>query len=338
MPGLFDPITIAGLTLKNRIVLPPMGTRRATPDGAITEVHLAHYAARAQAGVGLVIIEHSYIAKQGRFVRQQIGVHDDSLIPGLRSLAEAVRQAGAAVCLQINHAGAMAQREIIGEQPVAPSAVLPSRWTAPSQEPTDREVPRPLAREEVKGIVDLFAKAAERAVAAGFDAVEVHGAHGYLLSEFASPLTNQRADEYGGSLEGRFRLTMEILREVRSRLGAAYPLFYRFGADDLLPGGLTPADARAIAPGLVEAGADVLDISGGVGGYGERFKDEGYFVPLAQGVKQASGATVVGVGNIRDPHYADRVVREGSVDLVAVGRAQLQDAEWAAKAAAALAT
>ncbi|MHB1416945.1 MAG: NADH:flavin oxidoreductase [Chloroflexota bacterium] len=338
MPGLFDPITIAGLTLKNRLVLPPMGTRRATPEGAITEAHLAHYAARARAGVGLVIVEHSYVEEKGRFVLQQVGVHDDSLIPGLRRLAEAVRQAGAAICLQINHAGAMAQRDVIGEQPVAPSAALPPYWTAPSPEPADREPPRALTREEIKRIVDLFAKAAERAVAAGFDAVEVHGAHGYLLSEFASPLTNRRTDEYGGSLEGRFRLTMEILREIRSRLGAAYPLLYRFGADDLLPGGLTPADARAIAPRLVEAGADVLDISGGLGGYGERFKHEGYFVPLAQGVKQASGATVIGVGNIRDPHYADKVVREGLIDLVAVGRAQLQDADWAAKAAAVLAT
>ena len=198
-------------------------------------------------------------------------------------------------------------------------------------------MPRPLSRDEIAGIVDAFAAAAGRAVAAGFDAVEVHGAHGYLLSQFASPLLNRRQDEYGGDLAGRFRLPLAVLGAVRAQVGTAYPLFYRLGADDLMPGGLTPGDAQAIAPVLQAAGVDVIDVSGGIGGDGSLvYKEQGWFVPLAESVKRASGATVIGVGGIVDPGYADAVVREGRVDLVAVGRAQLKDPEWAAKAAALL--
>jgi NADPH2 dehydrogenase len=174
-------------------------------------------------------------------------------------------------------------------------------------------------------------------VEAGFDAVEIHGAHGYLLSQFASPVTNRRDDEYGGDLAGRFRLAREVIAEVRSRLGPEYPLFFRLGADDLVPDGLAPEEAQQAAPLLLAAGVDVLDVSGGIGGGGiDMYQEQGFFVPLAHGIKKASGATVIGVGNIREPEYADRVVREGLVDLVAVGRAQGEDPRWAVKARQAL--
>ncbi|MHB1417194.1 MAG: NADH:flavin oxidoreductase [Chloroflexota bacterium] len=325
MPGLFDPLTIGTMQLKNRIVMPPMGTRLAEADGAINDEHISHYTARARAGVGLVIVEHSYTDKRGCARLDQVGAYDDVLIPGLRRLADEVHRAGAAICLQINHAGALAPREATGEQPAGPSDVPPPQAT---------EAPRALTQDEIRGIVESFARAAERAVAASFDAVEVHGSHGYLLSQFASPITNKRTDEYGGDLQGRFRFPLEVLRAVRSRLPADYPLFYRLGADDLLPDGLMPDEARAIAPSILQAGVDVIDVSGGLGGSGrERFTEQGFFVPLAHSIKEASGAIVIGVGNIRDPQYADEVVREGLIDLVAVGREQLRHAEWAAKAA-----
>lgn len=328
MPGLLDPITIRGLTLRNRIVLPPMNTRASPPDGSVTDKHVAHYAARARAGVALIVVEHAYVSRQGRYRATQLGACDDALVPGLRRLVDEVHAAGAAICLQLNHAGAKAIVEAAGERPAGPSDVSP---------PGDRREPRPLTKVEIVAIVRDFGEAARRAVAAGFDGVEVHGAHGYLLSQFASPLTNRRRDEYGGDLRGRFRLPLAVVREVRSRLPAAMPLLYRLGADDLLAGGLAPAEACQVAPHLLAAGVDVIDVSGGLGGAGsDVFTQQGFFVPLAHRIKEASGAVVIGVGNIRDPLYADRVVREGLIDLVAVGRAQLEDAEWAAKAARAL--
>lgn len=328
MAGLFDPLTIKGLTLKNRIVLPPMGTRLSPPDGSVSEAQIAHYLARARAGVGLIIVEHAYVHPKGRFRATQLGVYDDALLPGLRRLVDEIHAAGAAICLQINHSGAKAFPEVIGEQPAGPSAVIP---------PGSEAEPRALTTAEIEEIVGAFAAAARRAWAAGFDAVEVHGAHGYLLSQFASPITNRRTDAYGGDLWGRFRLPLDVVAAVRDALPADYPVFYRLGADDLIPGGVTPEEAKQVAPRLLRAGANVLDISGGVGGDGSTvYNHEGYFVPLAESIKQASGATVIGVGRIRDPRFADAVVREGRIDLVAVGRAQLEDATWAAKAAQAL--
>ncbi len=187
-------------------------------------------------------------------------------------------------------------------------------------------------------VVVEFAAAARRAQAAGFDAVEVHGAHGYLLSQFASPLTNQREDEYGGSLWGRFKLPLDVIGAVRDALPADYPILYRFGADDLMAGGLTPDEAVQVAPRLLRAGVDLLDVSGGLGGDGSLvYKQQGFFVPLAARVKQASGGLVVGIGAITEPDYADRVIREGQVDLVAVGRPILKDPHWATAALAQLA-
>ncbi|MHB1007439.1 MAG: NADH:flavin oxidoreductase [Chloroflexota bacterium] len=325
MPGLFSPLTIKSLTVKNRIVMPPMGTRLSPPDGSLSEQQLAHYLARARAGVGLIIVEHAYVARKGRYRATQLGVWDDGLVPGLRRLTDEVHGLGGAICLQLNHAGGKAFPAVIGEQPAGPSAV---------KSPDSDCVPRALTRGEIVEIVDAFAAAAGRAVAAGFDGVEVHGAHGYLLSQFASPLLNIREDEYGGDLAGRFELPLAVLAAVRARVGEAYPLFYRLGADDLMPGGMIPDEARAIAPVLLAAGVDVIDVSGGIGGDGSLvYKEQGWFVPLAESIKRASGATVIGVGGIIDPRYADAVVREGRLDLVAVGRAQLKDPEWTTKAA-----
>jgi NADPH2 dehydrogenase len=325
MPGLFSPITIQGLTLKNRIVMPPMANHMAGDDGAVLDRHIAHYAARAGAQVGLVVVEHAYVDRGGRAGETQLGIHEDSLIPGLRRLADAIRAGGAASAIQITHAGGRTTAAVAGGQPVAPSAVA---------DPMSGETPRSLSAGEIGALTGAFTRAARRAVEAGFDIIEIHGAHGYLLGQFLSPLTNHRTDRYGGDLKGRFTFAREVIAAVRSAAGQTFPLFYRLGADDLTPGGLTPEDGARAAKLLAEAGIDVIDVSGGYGGTGrDRFQEQGFFVPLAEAVRKASGIPVIGVGNIRDPEYADRVVREGRIDLAAIGRALLADPLWAQKAA-----
>ena len=324
MAHLFDPLRVRHCTLRNRIVMPPIATERATPRGEVTEKHLQHYAAIAQDGPGLVIVEHTYIRPDGRVSDRQLGAHDDALVPGLARLAKAIKTHGAAACLQITHCGSRTSRELIGAQPV-------SAWTIPV--PPDSEAPRPLRVDELRQMEADYVAAARRAQAAGFDAVEIHGAHGYLLGQFVSPITNRRTDDYGGSVENRLRFPCEVIAAVKDAVGGEMLVLYRFGADDLTPGGLTPDDAETVVPMLVKAGVDVLDVSGGLGGSGrDRFAEQGYFVLLAARVKRAAGIPTIGVGNVRDPDYAERAIRDGRVDLIAVGRAQLADPNWASNA------
>lgn len=327
MPDLFTPFEVKGLRLKNRIVMPPMANYLCSEDGTVTEALRDHYARRAGKGVALVIVEHSYVLPSGRAHKKQLGIHDDAVIPGLSALVEAVHALGAAIGIQITHAGSNTGSDVLEEVPLAPSAV-------PHPVKEGAETPRELGRGDLAAIRDAFAAAAERAVKAGFDAVEVHGAHGYLLNQFFSPLTNRRSDEYGGSLERRTLFPREVIAAVRSVLGPDRCLFYRFGADDQLPGGVTTDDARKAAPLLKEAGVDVLDLSGGM--CGARKSGEGFFLYLAEAVKPSAGVPVMITGGLGDPRLADRVIREGVADLVGIGRALLADPDWAVKAAAAL--
>lgn len=325
MPGLFDPITINGLTLKNRIVMPPMAIRQANDAGEVLEKHIDHYAARARARVGLIIVEHTYVQKSGRAGDTQLAISDDAHIPGLRRLADAIRAGGAASAIQITHAGSKTTRALIGREPAAPSDVA---------DPISGETSRALTAEEISATVGAYSEGARRAAAAGFDAIELHGAHGYLLGQFLSPLTNRRNDRYGGDLNGRLTFAREVIGAVRGAVGKNFPLFYRLGADDLTPGGLTPEEGRQAAARLADAGIDCIDVSGGLIGTGrDRYTEQGFFVALAEGIKRAVQLPVIGVGNIRDAKYADGVVREGRIDLVAIGRALLENPGWAEEAA-----
>lgn len=320
MPGLFDAIEIKGMRLKNRLVMPPMATKMATEEGEVTDRHIKHYTTRAKGGVGLIIVEHTYVSKDGKMSPRQIGLYDDKLIPGLQRLVEAIHCEGAKVVIQLTHAGAKATRDIIGKQPVGPWNIIPLKGS---------EVPRPLTTLEIKTIVAAFGEAARRAIDAGFDSIELHGAHGFLLCQFLSPYTNRRNDAYGSDLIRRLRFPLETIKEVKSRLGKNTPLFYRFGADDMVEGGLTRQEAKLAAPHLEQAGVDVLDISGGLcGSAHERFTEQGYFVPLAEGIKEVVKVPVIGVGNITEPEYADRIVREGRVDMVAFGRVLLSNPDF----------
>ncbi|OGO36978.1 MAG: hypothetical protein A2147_10645 [Chloroflexi bacterium RBG_16_57_8] len=325
MPGLFDAIDIRGLKLKNRIVMAPMATSMATPEGEVTDRHIKHYTARAKGGVGLVILEHTYILKSGQLSPNQLALYSDRLVPGLRRLVQAIHDEGAKVCIQLTHAGAKASSAVIREQPVGPSTVTV---------PGGKEAPRQLAPAEIAAVAVAFAEAARRAMEAGCDAVELHGAHGFLIGQFLSPYTNKRQDAYGGGLQARLKFPAEVVHQVRAKLPANIALFYRFGADDMVEGGLTPEDARMAAPLLEQAGVDVLDVSGGLGGGGsDRYTEQGYFVPLASGIKETVKIPVIGVGNITEAEYADWIVREGKVDLVAVGRKLLSDPGFPREAA-----
>jgi NADPH2 dehydrogenase len=325
MPGLFDPIIIKGLLLKNRIVMPPMATGMATEDGEVTDRHIKHYTTRASGGVGLIIIEHTYVSEDGKGREGQMGLYDDRLIPGLKRLVEAIHAEGAKVIIQLTHAGAKAPSNITGKQPSGPWNIILPKCS---------ESPRSLTVPEIKTIVMRFGDAAYRAVEAGFDSVELHGAHGYLLCQFLSPYANQRNDEYGGNLAKRLLFPTKVIKEVKTKLGKNMPLFYRFGADDMLDGGLTRQEAKLAAQHLEQAGVDVIDVSGGIGGDGRMsFTEQGYFVPLAEGIKEMVKVPVIGVGNITDSEFADSIIRERKVDMVALGRKLLSDPEFPKQAA-----
>ena len=317
MVGLLDPLEVKGLVLKNRIAMPPMHTGLATAEGAVTDSLVEHYVRRSRA-LGLVIVEHNYVSPAGKLSERQLGIHDDGLVSGLERLSSGIHATGTPVVTQINHAGRSASMEIIGMQPLAPS---PSGSA------------RELRVEEIEALAEAFASAAERAMKAGFDGVEVHGAHGFLLNQFFSPLTNRRRDNYGGSLEKRMRFPLDVVRRVREKIGGRL-LLYRLGSDDLDPAGTQIEDSQKFAVKLEEAGVDIIDVSGGVcGSRPEELQGrQGYFVPQAQQIKKAVDIPVIGVGGITDPEYADKLIRERRVDLVAVGKELLKDPDWATKA------
>lgn len=312
------------MTLQNRLVLPPMRSGKAAVNGDVTNDLIEHYLNLSD-GPSLVIVEHAYILDGGKSLTQ-LGISDDTHIPGLSKLATAIHSNGAATVIQINHVGSMASSKVIGSQPQGPSAIIHPRNR-------DQEVPKAMTQGEIEKVIQAFAQAATRAAEAGFDGVEVHCSHGYLNSQFMSPITNQRQDEYGGTPENRVRVAAQSVQAIRRVVGNDYPIFCRFGARDYMPGGLELSESMVMATSLVNAGVDVLDVSGGLCGIeppGE--KEQGFFIPEAEALKTAIGAIVIGVGGIIEPHFADEAIRKNRVDLVAVGRAMLNDGSWCKKA------
>ncbi len=324
-PGLLSPFRVKNLELRNRLVMPPMATSMAGENGHLTPSHVEHYRKRAAAGVGLIIFEHAYIHPGGKSKPGQAAIDRDEMVTGFREVTGAVKGEGAAIALQITHAGSAADPGSPGLRRVGPSAVAHPTWGT---------VPEELTADEIAQIVGWFGEAAKRAIAAGFDAAEIHGAHGYLLNQFLSPLTNVRTDEYGGSPENRMRLPLEVVRAVREAVGPDYPLLYRLGAWDGTKGGLMIDDAARVARALVEAGVDVVDVSGGMCGSRPDFLQgvQGYFVPLAARIRKEAGVPVICAGGITEPEFANRLVKYDRVDLVGVGRAMLADPGWARKA------
>ena len=318
MAGLLDPLNVKGVTLRNRIVMPPMQSGRASFEGAVTK-KLVNFYVRRSSALGLPIVEHAYVSALGKIGPKQLGIYDDSLVPGFEKLASGIHSVGAPAVVQISHAGAVANKKVIGQTPVGPCT---------------RDKTRMLEKEELYTLIDDYGAAADRAVKAGFDGVELHGAHGYLLNQFFTPLLNKRSDEFGGSLANRMRFPLMVVAKVRQRLGNRL-LLYRLGSDDLAPMGTQIEDAIVFALKLKEAGVDILDVSGGMcGSEPKQLRQiKGYFVPQAQKIKNIVKVPVIGVGGIREAEFADKLVRDGRVDLVAVGRALWHDNEWPQKAA-----
>lgn len=320
---LSTPIEIRGFKIRNRIVLPPMATELATEKGEVTDEMMKHYDERSKAP-GIVIVEHTYVMLNGKASLKQLGIYSDELISGLSRLAETIKKNGAVALIQLNHAGGRTSSSIIGEKPIAPSRI---------KIPPLTEEPREITLQDIINIKEAFKKAAERAVKAGFDGVEIHGAHGFLLNQFFSPITNKRLDAYGGTLEKRMKLPLEIVRDVRKIIGEKKILSYRLGADDLMPGGITIKDSIKMALKLEEEGVDIINVSGGLcGSRPPQLTGQGYFIPQAEEIKRNVKIPVIGVGGIRDPDYANELVKMGKVDMVAVGRAMLENPKWAEEA------
>ncbi|MFQ6087109.1 MAG: NADH:flavin oxidoreductase, partial [Candidatus Bathyarchaeia archaeon] len=292
LAGLLDPLEVKGLTLKNRIVMPPMHTGLATTEGAVTDNLVEHYVRRSKA-LGLLIVEHSYVSLGGRLSERQLGIYEDGLVHGLEKLSSSIHATGTPAVIQINHAGRSANMEITGMQPVAPSS---------------SENARELRVEEIEALTESFALAAERAIRAGFDGVEVHGAHGFLLNQFFSPLTNRRRDKYGGSLENRMRFPLEVVERVKEKVRGRL-LLYRLGSDDLDPAGTQIEDSQKFAVKLEEAGVDIMDVSGGLcGSRPDQLQNrQGYLIPQAQQIKEVINIPVIGVGGITEPEYANKL-------------------------------
>ncbi|MDN5362492.1 MAG: hypothetical protein PWP70_1539, partial [Moorella sp. (in: firmicutes)] len=318
---------IGKMQLKNRMVMPPMETNYAYGDGSVTGRLVAYHEERARGGVSLIIVEASYVHITGKGFKNGLGIYSDRLIPGLRRLVEAVHAHGAKIAIQLFHGGRQAHSELTGQPLLAPS---------PIPDPTVGEIPKELTKDEINMLVKAFAEAARRAKTAGFDAIEIHGAHGYLLDEFLSPFSNKRADEYGGSLENRMRFPLEVVRAVRQAVGPEFPIIYRMSADEKVPGGLTLDETKVVAQRLEQEGINALHVSAGV--YASApwviqpmYLPRGCLVDLAQGIKSVVKIPVIAVGRINDPEVAEDILKAGKADLISFGRGLLTDPEMPKK-------
>jgi NADPH2 dehydrogenase len=325
MPSLFESFTIKGLQVKNRIVMSPMCQYLANGDGTITDWHFVHYGARAAGGVGLIIVEASGVENRGRITDRDIGLYSDEHIPGLQRLVDYCHTFGSKVGIQLAHAGR--KSEVVEEANVAPSAIpFSEKYRTPHELTTD----------EIQKIVEAFGQAARRAVAAGFDTVEIHGAHGYLIHEFLSPYSNRRTDEYGGSQANRMRFAMDVIRRVKREIPEDMPLLMRVSASEYEAAGYTPDEMAEMVKQFKEAGVDMMDVSSG-GNYPiPPTHYPGYQVKFADQVRRAAELPVIAVGRLDSPQLAEEVVRNQRADLVAVGRGLLRDPHWAKSAAVAL--
>ncbi len=323
---LNTPIKIGAMEVKNRLVMAPMATAKSTEDGKITPEIRGYYHEKTAGGyIGLVIMEHSYISPEGQAGRRQISIAGDDDINGLKSVVEMVHKNGSPIMAQINHAGGAAKSEITGRPALGASAVSTPRYEA---------APCEMTAEDIKKTVRDFAAAALRAKQAGFDGVELHSAHGYLLNQFYSPLSNKRRDAYGGdTIEGRVRLHIEIIQAVRAAVGGDYPLALRLGACDYMEGGTVLEDSVAAARLLEKAGLDLLDISGGFCGYVRPdASGQGYFGELTEAIKGAVHIPVILTGGITEGAAAEKLLEQGKSDLIGVGREIVKDSLWAKRA------
>ncbi len=330
MSALFSPFTLCSVTLRNRIAMSPMCMYTAGEDGLATDWHLAHLVSRAVGGAGLIITEATAVEARGRISPNDLGLWDDAQVEPLSRIVRLCKAQGAVMCTQLAHAGRKAwsaQKGIGPAQPIAPSAVShDADWVAPQA----------LTLAEIDGIVSAFRASAKRAFAAGFDAIEIHGAHGYLVHEFLSPISNHRTDEYGGTLANRARLLLRVVEAVREVLAESQPLFVRLSCTDWVKGGLTIDDQVQVARWLKVRGVNMVDCSsGGISMFAPP-AGPGYQVPFAEKIRREAGIATMSVGLITMPEMAEEIVRDGRADVVALGRELLRHPYWPLDAARAL--
>lgn len=318
MSLIFEPLTLRGVTIKNRIAMAPMLMYTGQDDGRVNDLHLAHYSARALGGVGLITTEVVAVQPQGRISRTDLGLWEDGQIQGLTRLAEIVHNCGAQCTLQLAHAG---RKSMVDGTIFAPSAIAHS---------DKNPVPQALSISEIHEIIEAFADAARRAVKTGFDCLEIHAAHGYLIHEFLSPLSNQRDDEYGGSDQNRARLLIEIVTEVRRVWPDELPLIIRLSAEDKAgPGGTTVESTVHLAEQLKSLGVDLLSIS--AGGLSPTFDGlivPGYQVQYSSTVRNTAKIPVGCNGSITSSELVESILFSQSADLVYIGRELLRNPFW----------
>lgn len=324
---LFEPYTVKSMTLRNRIVMTPIGTNFAEHTGEVNERIIDYYKQRAKGGTGLITIEAASVySPQGASGSYQLRIDHDNYIPGLYRLCESIHDCGSKISILLNHAGSVANGKMTNIQPVSASDI-PSR--------VGGDIPRALTTDEIYTIVDKFAEAAKRAVTAGFDAVEIQAGHGYLLNQFLSPTTNDRTDEFGGSKENRARFTTLVLKAVRETVGENIPIFLGISADELAEGGNTLDDTLEIVEYFKDY-VDVFDVSAGLTcsiqyQYDADYLPDGWKSYMSKSIKEKTGKPCQTSGNIREPEVANRILEDGEADLIAIGRGLIADPEWVNK-------
>lgn len=325
MRKLFDETTIGGMQLHNRIVRSATWEGMCAADGLVTPKLIGYYETLAKGGVGLIISGYGYVRSDGKQLPGQLAVDRDACIPGLKELAAAVHRLGGKLCVQLVHCGGQASAAAAGSTPVAPTSIKVDQYP---------ELPAELTAADITGLVSCFADAAVRVRDAGCDAVQFHAAHGYLINEFLSPLTNRRSDGYGGDIENRCRFLMEVFRAVRAAVGPDFPVLVKLNGSDNLPGGLSVEDALAAARMLDAEGVDALEISGGTPASGgltpvrqkiDSLEKEAYNLKLGYAVKQAVGCPVITVGGIRSFETVENIIRRGEADYVALSRPLIRE-------------
>ncbi|WP_372592924.1 NADH:flavin oxidoreductase/NADH oxidase [Actinotalea sp.] len=338
MTHLFSPLTLRGTTVRNRVWLAPMCQYSAV-DGLPQDWHLAHLGAMASGGFGLLLTEATAVVPEGRITPQDTGLWSDAHTEAWARIVDFVHARGALIGTQLAHAGRKASTFRPWDERSGSVPTSEGGWIAPapSAEPfPGYAVPAEMSRHDIDDVVLAFAAATRRALAAGFDTVEVHAAHGYLLHEFLSPLSNHRTDGYGGSLENRARLLLEVVDAVRRAWPTDRPVLVRISATDWTPGGLTVEESGVVAGWMADHGVDLVDVSSGGNVPAEIPLGPGYQVPLARAVREAAGLPVGAVGLLTTGAQAEEVLAEGSADVVLLGRAALRDPMWPLRAAAEL--
>ena len=327
---LLAKIKINSMEVRNRFVVPPMGTNFGDRQGNVTQRLLDYYEARAKGGFGLIVVEVSAITPAGRAIPNELGIWSDDHIPGLKKLTDAAHKHGAKIVVQLHHAGRQTTPDTLqGLQPEAPSAVSC---------PFCNVTPRELNIEEVYGLIKKFGDAAVRAQKAGFDGVEVHGAHGYIIAQFMSAHSNKRIDEFGGDFISRMKFPIDIVKNIRARLGNDFPVLFRYSAEEHMQDGIELNEAKMIATVMENAGVDALHVS--MCSYGSlkwmsapQAVPAGYILGYAEAVKKLVSIPVIAVGKINDPYLADMVVSSGIADMVSLGRESLCDPAFPNKVA-----